>query len=83
MFDNTYDQMLDWSPPDTGLHQRSYSDEEVDNYLAEMDQSDDEESLASRNPFIDDEAVDVDLENLISPSCDEERRRSPDTQSSH
>ena len=48
--DNTYDQMLDWSPPDPGLHQRSYSEEEL-NYLADMDQSDDEQSLASRNPF--------------------------------
>ena len=47
-----------------------------------MYQSDDEESSLHRNPFIDDEVEDVELESLI-PSCDEDERRSPDTQSSH
>ena len=82
VFDNTYDQMLDWSPLDPGLHQRSYS-EELNDYLADLDQSDDEQSLASRSPFIDDEAEDVDLESFIL-SCDNNGKRgSPDTQSSH
>ena len=83
VFDNTHDQMLDWSPPDPGLHQRSYSEEELNDYLADLDQSDDEQSLASRNPFIDDEAEDVDLESFILSCDNDERRGSPDTQSSH
>ena len=47
VYDNTYDQMLDWSPPDPGLHQKSYSEEELNNDLADLDQSDDEQSPAS------------------------------------
>ena len=74
--------MLDSSPPDPGLHQRSYSEEEL-NYLAGLDQSDDDQSLRHRNPFKDDEAEDVDLESFILSSDDDERRGSPDTQSSH
>ena len=65
--------MLDWSPPDSGLHQRSYSEKEL-NYLADMDQTDDEQSLASRNLFIDDEAEDVDLESFILSCQDDEKR---------
>ena len=61
VFDNTYDHMLGLSPPDPGLHQRSYSEEELNNYLADLDQSDDIQSPRHRNPFIDDEAEDVDL----------------------
>ena len=82
VFNDTYDQMLEWSPPDPGLHQGSYSEEGLNNSVADLDQSDDEESLASRNAIIDDEAKGVDLESQI-PSCDEDGRRSPDAQSSH
>ena len=82
VFDNTYDQMLDWSPADPGLHQRSYSEEELNNYLADLDQSDDDHSPTRQNPFIDDEAEDVDLESFILSCDDDERRGSQDTESS-
>ena len=65
------------------MHQRSYSEEELNDYLADLDQSDDEQSLASRNTFIDDEAEDVDLESFILSCDNDERRGSPDAQSSH
>ena len=39
-----------------------------------MDQSDDDQSPRHRNPSIDDEAEDVDLESIIL-SCDDDQRR--------
>ena len=83
VFDNTYDQMLDWSPPNPTLLQRTYSEEDLNNYLADLDQSDDDQSPRNQNPFIVDEAEDVELESFIVSCDDDERRGSPDTQSSH
>ena len=45
-----------WSPPDPGMHQREYSDFELEDQFSNMDESVEERS-PPRNPFIDDEAV--------------------------
>ena len=82
-FDNTYDQIIDWSLLDAALHQRSYSKEELNEYLADLDQCDDEQSLASRSPFKIDEAEYVDIKNFILFCDDDKRRGSSYTQSSH
>ena len=62
---------------------RTYSEEELNDQLADFNQSDDRQSLASRIPFVDDEAEDVDLESFILSWDDDGIRGSPTTQSSH
>ena len=61
---------------------RRYSDEEINDYLADLDEPDDEQSLASRNPILYDEVEDAYLESFILSSDADERMESPDTQSS-
>ena len=82
-FDNTYDQMLDWSSPDPGVHQESYSEQELNDYPADLDQSGDEQSLTLKFSFHKEEAEDVNPENFILSSNEDERRVSSDTLSSH
>ena len=75
--------MLDWSSPVPGVHQESYSEQELNDYPADLDQSGDEQSLTLKNSSHKEEAEDVNPENFILSSNEDERRVSSDTLSSH
>ena len=53
--------MESWSPPDPAINQREYSEYEIEEDAANMDESCEEASLP-RNPFIDDEEEETDAE---------------------
>ena len=54
----TQQMMETWSPPDRGFNQRKYSESEMEDDIANLDESFEEQS-PPRNPFIDDEAAET------------------------
>ena len=56
-----------WSPPDQGMHQREYSESELEDQFSNMDESVEERS-PPRNPFIDLESVRVAHDHLLARS---------------
>ena len=54
----TQQMMEAWSPPDPGFNQREYSESEMEDDIANLDESFEEQS-PPRNPFIDDEAAET------------------------
>ena len=67
----TQQLMEAWSPPDPGMHQREYSDSELEDQFSNMDESVEERS-PPRNPFIDDEAVEASDTGETANEDDEE-----------
>ena len=57
----TQQLMEEWSPPDPGYHQRTYSDSELEDGVANLDASFEEQS-PERNPLIIDKAIEADVE---------------------
>ena len=62
--------MEEWSPPDPRFNQRENSESEIEEDIANLDESC-EEAKPPRNPFIDDEAEETDAEEE-PPQNDEE-----------
>ena len=60
-----------WSPPDPSMHQTEDSDSELEDQFSYLDQSVEERS-PSRNPFIDDEAVEASEAGETAHEVDEE-----------
>ena len=48
-----------WSSPDPGFNQREYSESEMEDAIANLDEESFEEQSPPRNPFIDDEAAET------------------------
>ena len=67
----TQQLMEAWSPPDPGMHQREYSDSELEDQFSNMDECVEERS-PPRNPFIDDEAVEASDTSDTAHEDDEE-----------
>ena len=67
----TQQLMEAWSPPDPGMHQREYSDSELEDQFSNMDESVEERS-PPRNPFIDDEAEEASDTGETAHEDDEE-----------
>ena len=63
--DTTYDLLYNCTPPDPGFYQRHYSEDELNQNLADFDQTE-EESSPEHNPFIDSEALEDDQEGYSS-----------------
>ena len=59
----TQQMMEEWSPPDPGLYQRTYSDSELEEGVVDLD-AEVEEQSPERNPFIIDEATEAEEEEV-------------------
>ena len=67
----TQQLMEAWSPPDPGMHQREYSDSELEDQFSSTDESVEERS-PPRITFIDDEAVEASDTGKTAHEDDEE-----------